>query len=386
MRGEGIARGGVTLGGLILAATSSDLIGLLFAVELVRIGTVLKGRTQKHAVDWLPVPLLGLGAAGCLAVTGSLELNEIRDVLAAAYSPPDPLTPLGRPARVLIASGGGWMVAAGLPVGVRGVGTADESADEPMEQQSAALTARGLVALLVLSRTITSGWPGLEPVIVTLLVMLSLIGGGFTIWLLRDRQRLDRLAAGFVVWLLAGQLLWLTAAVPSTATAPIARWLPIGWMHDFLVLAAISAATQGWVGRSSSVAYLQELRGMAAIRPGVAALVLVPLASFLGGPLSAGGWLRLTMMAQLFTLHDPGPNDLQWPRFDVRYAIVTWAVVWIVAGRAAAEISRVVMLETPLRGDAPRRSWWPMAVAVVSTVSLIACGCWPQLLRSLTGH
>jgi hypothetical protein len=382
MRGERVGLGGMALGGLVLAATSRDLMRLTFAIELVRIGTAPGDRRHCNLTERLALPMLCLGAAGCAGVTGSLDLATIQDILAAAHAPTEPLTPIGRPALVLAGSVALWMIAAVLPFDARAMDVSGDGVSEPLDRQTAALMARGLVGLLALSRTIIVGWPGLEPVTITVLEMLSLSGGAGAIWLLRERQRLDRLVAGFAMWLIAGQLLWLTTAVQSLDAALIGRWLPLGWMHDLLVLAAITAAAQGWVGRSSPIAYLDELRGLATIRPWVAALLLIPLASLLGGPLVAGGWLRLTMLSQLFALHGPGPDDLQWPRFDVRYAVVAWGVTWIVAGRAAAEIARVVLLETPLRGDAPHRPWWPMAVAMIAAVGLVSAGCWPQLLTA----
>jgi hypothetical protein len=384
IRVEQVGGGGVTLCGLLLAATSSDLIGLTFAIEMVRVSTAFAEHGHRSVLDRLALPILGLGVVGCLGVTGSLDLANIRDVLAAAYAPVDPLTPIGRPALALVGSVMLWIVAAVIPLGVRAMVVS--GVGEPLGQQSAAITVRGLVALLALSRTIIIGCPGLEPVIVTLLVMLSLIGGCCAIWLLCERQRLDRVVAGFTLWLSAGQLLWLAASVQSAEANLVGCWQPIGWTHDLLVLAAMVAAAQGWVGRSSPIAYLDELRGLAVIRPWAAALLLVPLASLLGGPLLAGGWLRLTMLSQLFAFHGPGPDDLQWPRFDVRYGLVVWAVGWIVTGRAATEIARVVLLETPLRGDIPRHPRWPTAVAITVTVSVIVAGCWPQLLSLLTAR
>ncbi|HUQ68158.1 MAG TPA: hypothetical protein VM165_01470 [Planctomycetaceae bacterium] len=380
-RSAAVGRGGVILGGLTLSATSTDLIGLSFAIEMVCFGTSVPRREVRGMLDRLPFLGLCVGAAGCLGVTGSLELVTMRDVLAGVYTPAEPLLPIGRPALVLVGSVALWMIAAAAPVGVRAVSAVLDERGEPLEHQLAALTARQLVALLALSRWIAVGLPGLEATVTTLLVMLSLIAGGCAVWLLNDRQRLDRLVGGFALWQSAGQLLWLTAAIHDTGNIV---WLPAGWSHDLLVLAAMVAIAVSWVGRSSPVAYLDELRGLGAIRPVSAALLLVPLASLLGGPLVAGGWLRLTMMAQLFALHVPGPDDLLFPRLDVRYALLLWSVVWIVSARAAVEIGRVVLLETPLRIDAQPRGRWATAAAALAATALIAAGCCPYLLTLLT--
>jgi len=378
-RSAAVGRGGAILGGLTLAATSTDLIGLSFALEMVRIGTTVSRREERGMLDRLLFLGLCVGAAGCQGVTGSLDLATMRDVLAGVYTPAEPLVPVGRPALVLVGSVALWMIAAVTPIGIRAVSAVLDERGEPLEQQLAALTARQLVALLALSRWMAVGLPGLEAAVTTLLVMLSLIAGGCAVWLMDDRQRLDRLLSGFALWQCAGHLLWLTAAIKATD----AMWLPVGWSHDLLVLAAMAAIAVSWVGRSSSLAYLDELRGLGALRPVSAALLLIPLVSLLGGPLVAGGWLRLTMMSQIFSLHVPGPDDLLFPRLDVRYALLLWSVVWIVSARAAVEIGRVVLLETPLRIDAWSRGWWAMVVAVLTATAVIAAGCCPYLLTLL---
>jgi NADH:ubiquinone oxidoreductase subunit 2 (subunit N) len=179
------------------------------------------------------------------------------------------------------------------------------------------------------------------------------------------------------LWQAAGQLLWLT---PSVLGGGDATWLSVGWSHDLLVLAAMSAIAVSWAGRSSPVAYLDELRGLGTIRPASAALLLIPLFSLFGGPLVAGSWLRLTMMSQLFAVHVPGPDDLQLPRLDVRDALLVWSVIGVAAARAAVEIVRVVLLETPLRIDAKPRGRWATGIAALPAIVLIVAGCWPQLL------
>lgn len=367
-----LGRGATTLAGLIVTATSRDLLGLTFGLELVRLGT-----TRRSPWDQLPLVGLAVGVASCLGVLGTADLEEMRSLLAAAYSPSEPHVAIGRPGLMLVGGIAVWLIAAVAPMATR-VAVVDEDENaEPLGSLLAAISARNLAAMFALGRVVSDGLPGLQPMIVTLMLVLALIFGGLAVGRLADRQRLDRIVLGLALWQAAGQLMGLATAL-STGTG--VEGLAVTWLHDSLVLAAITAAVHGWVERSSPPAYLDELRGLGGIRPRDAVLFLIPLGSVLGGPLLAGSWLRMEMLVQLFSTHTAGANDLLWPRADLRLAAVFWGAGWIVALRAAATIGRVMLLETPFRSEVPRRSLWPTMVAVAATLLVVISGCWPHSL------
>jgi hypothetical protein len=377
-------RGGMIVGGLLLAATTADLIGLTFGLVLVALGSRRKGDDATAFLDRMAWIASGVGAGGCLGALGTTDLAAIRDALDLAYTPSEPLIPIGRPALVILGSVAVWMIGAMASIGARCAPTLHDDG-EPLEQRLADVTARGLVAMLGLSRWIATGLPGLNGVLVTLSLLLSLVAGAAAAWALSDRQRLDRRMMGLALWLFSGQLLWLTALVEPESSALAWRWLPLGIGHDLAVLAAITAAMHGWVGRASPMAYLDELRGMATIRPWSAILVGVPLVSLLGGPLVAGFWLKLTMASQLFAMHGPGPDDLAWPRTDVRIALGLWGVTWIVAARSAVDLARLMLLETPLGSDAPPRRPWSTTIAWSIGLTIVILGLSPSLLSRWAG-
>jgi hypothetical protein len=382
----------VTLGGLLAAATSQDLLALAVAVELVRWGTDPPGASDAGVAAAGRLPFWGmlLGVAGCVGVTGSLELATIAERLAGWYVPADPEMSLGRPPLVLVGSVTLWLIAAVAGPLLRAIAVRVETAAEPLGTQLAALVARQLAALLAVSQTIAAGWPGLERPVLTLLLVLSALAGGLGVWLVRDRDRLDRVLAGLSLAVFGGQLLWLTAwqnavAMPTLSVAPeqVAGWTRLSWSHDLLAWSAIGAVTTGWLGRSAHPVYLDQLRGMGGMKPWTAAALLIPLASLLGGPMLAGSWLRLVAVTQVLELHLLGPEELWLPRPDVRWGVAYHGAVWMLVIGGVLAIARVTLLEPPLGVVIPRRDRWPSGVTLLAALAIFLTGCCPWLLTAL---
>ena len=379
----------LAVAGLAGAGCGRDWLTIGLSWELVRRATAALTETSEVSEDFgsLNLPSVGFWIAviGWLFVAGSLDLAEIATVLQRGYAAHDPEVSIGRPALVVHAVACLTIVATLAPCYAF-------AARLPCRDSGAAVAAfcaQQVAALLVLGRCCGEVFSGLEAS--ASWVLLVFAGAAFIaavrcVW---NLSRWDGLWIGFGCWQLSACLTWLlisllkwTSLPDGLTTVQTTRLASFGLAaelaHTVLALAGAASAIRMMSREGAPPDFLDDLRGAARVRPLWSLLVFVPLASLIGLPALAGGWLRLLGGVAVWSLPQSGPNDTFQPHFGLIALQLTGLAAWVWLASALLKVFRVLVWDQSWTTWTPRRDPWTVTIAVVAAAALIMGGIYPQ--------
>jgi hypothetical protein len=381
----------LTVGGLVGVSCGSDWLTLGLSWEIVRRATAGLGEPstpprQAGAVETLG-PSLGLWTAivAWLFGTGSLDLAEIATVLQRSYAAVEPEVSLGKPAVVLQAAACLTVLSLLAPCFTAALrSTADDG-----NRGIATLTARQLAAVLLLLRCGRDVWLGLEAPLTWVLLVLCATAWCLAVRLVAQPSRLERLWRGVALWQLALSLTWLLAVVvqrqsvsgglPTSAANHVSFGVLAEQWHALLVLTGLTAAVRGLSRDERRPVFLEDLRGAAREHPTWSVLMFVPLASLLGVPLLAGGWLRFLQLVTLWSLPQAGPNDTLSPHGGLVALQLVGGVAWVLLAAGLLTVVRSLVWEPPWTSWTHRRNSWSWLLAVLVAAVLLLGGFAPHV-------
>lgn len=385
------ARGPASWGWMWLTAAAMAAIGsgrdwltLGLAWEIVRRATAVmidsSSATDRSRRREAMGPSLGLwtAIATWLLATGSLNLDDIAIVLQRSYVAHEPDVSLGRPALIVTAAACLTIVSLLAPCFV----SPRRDLSEGRSAQVAALLARQLVAVLLLTRCCRDVFFGIEAPVSWVLLVFAAGAWLVAVRTVAQPSQLDRLWIGCSYWQLAVALTWLLVALITRTAAP--GGLPVGrgvgfaaagvvgeLVHTIVVLAGATAAVR-WLSRQHAPPqFLEDLQGAARDQPLWGALVLVPIASLIGVPVLIGARLRFLLYVALWSLPQAGPNDTLALHGGLMALVWISLAAWVLLAGSCLTVFRTLLWDHPLGTWEIRPDWWCGIIATAAAAALI---------------
>ncbi len=412
--------------GVMLVTAANDAISLALSLEIVqfashalrRMGRVEESRSVRAVKDTLNLPRgetclwLGIVASLCVwlgialgaGVTASTQFDDVRMVLAQAYSP--------GPGRVAIGSGSKLgLLAIGLIVTglscriglvpwltvvvetVRGGG---------YWTSGCVLLGGQLAGVLALARLCGTVWIGFTSEVTVLLVVLSgttfVVAGAFGArGLAVGEGTLRRWLTAFVMlhgaWLLVGVIAATSdLAAPENSLAAAAGQpgaLSIllfstgaslfGLSGLFLLLSHLARGDR-------EVEYLDELLGLGSLAPAAAVPLMIVLASLVGHPPLWGCWGQWLLLVAGFNVRAAVGASNVLPNHGVIALLVVGTLSTLLMAAVVIRFARVMFLEEPVSRTLPQGGRAALGVGLIATLVLVALGLFPaKLLVPLSG-
>lgn len=408
------------VGGVMLVAAANDAISLALSLEIVQFAShALRRRglvNQPYSVPqnihvekssscetclWLGIVAslcVWLGIALGAGVTASTQFDEIRMVLAQAYSPGPGRVAIGAGSKLgLLAIG---LVVTGLScrIGlipwqivlvetVRGCG---------YWTSGCVLIGGQLAGVMALARLGGTVWIGFTSELIVLLLVLSgatfVVAGAFAArGLAVGEGTLRRWLTAFVMlhgaWLLVGVIAAAAdLAVPENSLAaatgqPGAISILIfssgaslfGLSGLFLLLNHLSRG-----GRD--VEYLDELLGLGQLAPVTAVSLLIVLASLIGHPPLWGFWGQWLLLVAGFNVRATAGASNVLPNHGVIALLLVGTLSTLLMAAVVIRFARVMVLEDPVSRALPQGSRASLGVGLFVAMVLAALGLFPSRL------
>ena len=417
--------------GVMLVTAANDAISLALSLEIVqfashalrRMGQVDESLSASRNVDstnshalrsprgetclWLGIVAsvcVWLGIALGASVTASTQFDEMRMVLAQAYSP--------GPGRVAIGAGSKLGL---LAIGLIVTGLSCRIGLIPW-QTIAVETVRGcgywtsgcvlvggqLAGVLALARLCGTAWVGFTSELIVLLIVLSgatfVVAGAFAArGLAVGEGTLRRWLSAFVMlhgaWLLVG-VIAATAdlAVPENSLAAAA-----GQPGALSVLLFSTGASLfglsglflllGHLARGDrDVEYLDELLGLGQLAPASAIALMIVLASLIGHPPLWGCWGQWLLLVAGFNVRAAVGASNVLPHHAVIALLLVATLSTLLMAAVVIRFARVMFLEEPVSHALPQGGRASLGVGLFAAMALVALGLFPsRLLVPLSG-
>ena len=413
--------------GVMLVTAANDAISLALSLEIVqfashalrRMGRVDESRSVSGNVDSVNSPRseaclwLGIVASICVwlgialgaSVTASTQFDEIRMVLAQAYSP--------GPGRVAIGAGSKLGL---LAIGLIVTGLSCRVGTVPW-QTVFVETVRGcgywtsgcvliggqLAGVMALARLCGTVWIGFTSELIVLLIVLSgatfVVAGAFAArGLAVGEGTLRRWLTAFAMlhgaWLLVGVI----AATADLAAPENSLAAATGQPSALSVLLfSIGASLFGLSGLflllshlargDREIEYLDELLGLGQLAPAAAVSLMIVLASLIGHPPLWGCWGQwLLLVAGLNVRAAVGVSNIL-PHHGVIALLLVATLSTLLMAAVVIRFARTIFLEEPVSRTLPQGGRASLCVGLFAAMTLVALGLFPsRLLVPLSGE
>ena len=412
--------------GVMLVTAANDAISLALSLEIVqfashalrRMGRVdepLSGSRHDDTVVslrgesclWLGIVAsvcVWLGIALAASVTASTQFDEIRLVLAQAYSP--------GPGRVAIGAGSKLGL---LGIGLIVTGLSCRIGLVPW-QMVFVETARGcgywtsgcvliggqLAGVMALARLCGTVWIGFTSELIVLLIVLSgmtfVVAGAFAArGLAVGEGTLRRWLTAFVMlhgaWLLVG-VIAATAdlAAPENSLAAAAGQpgalsiLLFSTGASLFGLSGLFLLLSHLARGSREVEYLDELLGLGQLAPMTAISLMIVLASLIGHPPLWGFWGQWLLFVVGFNVRATAGASNVLPNHGVIVLLLVATLGTLLMAAVVIRFARVMFLEEPVSRTLPQGGRASLGVGLLAVMALITMGLFPsKLLVPLSG-
>ena len=412
--------------GVMLVTAANDAISLALSLEIVqfashalhRMGRVEESRSVSRSIDLSNSPRgetclwLGIVASICVwlgialgaGVTASTQFDEIRMVLAQAYSP--------GPGRVAIGAGSKLGL---LAIGLIVTGLSCRIGLVPW-QTVFVETVRGcgywtggcvliggqLAGVMALARLCGTVWIGFTSEVTVLLIVLSgatfVVSGAFAAQgLAVGEGTLRRWLTAFLMlhgaWLLVGVIAAtadLAAPENSLATAagqPGALSILLfstgaslfGLSGLFLLLSHLARGDR-------EVEYLDELLGLGQLAPAAAISLMIVLASLIGHPPLWGCWGQWLLLVAGFNVRAAVGASNVLPNHGVIALLLVATLSTLLMAAVVIRFARVMFLEEPVSRTLPQGGRAALWAGLFAALALVVLGQFPsKLLGPLSG-
>lgn len=412
--------------GVMLVTAANDAISLALSLEIAQFASHALRRmgrideTRLFSQDgaevnsppgetclWLGIiasVCVWLGIALGASVTASTQFDEVRMVLAQAYSP--------GPGRVAIGAGSKLGL---LSLGLIVTGLSCRMGLVPW-QAVAVETVRGcgywtsgcvlvggqLAGVLALARLCGTVWIGFTSELTVLLIVLSgatfVVSGAFAARGLAVGQgTLRRWLTAFVMlhsaWLLVGVIAAtadlaapensLTAAAGQPGALSILLFSTgaslCGLSGLFLLLSHLARGDR-------EVEYLDELLGLGQLAPVAATVLMIVLASLIGHPPLWGCWGQWLLVVAGFNVRAAVGASNILPNHGVIVLLLVATLSTLLVATVVIRFARAMFLEEPVSRTLPQGGRASLGVGLFAAMALIALGLFPsKLLVPLSG-
>ncbi len=321
----------LAISGMMLLATSQELVTVFLGLELISIPTYVLlylGRrdvaSQESALKYFFLNILAsammlYGFSFLYGLAGSMHLADIHAALAAGTSASDQFAPLSSLCILLIFAGLGFKIAA-----------APFHFYAPDVYQGTTNTNAALLSiipkiggLVVMIRVLLVAMPGFEPFAWRLALILAIltmtVGNILALWQDNVRRLLAYSSIAHAGYMLIGLAVAFALAY-ETGVPSIAGSAFDGVAAVLLYMAVYAVAT---VGTFAALTYLgddsreintvEELAGLARSHPVVSTMMAVFMFSLAGIPPLAGFWGKLALFGSALSVDaGAGGSELRW--------------------------------------------------------------------------
>ncbi len=412
--------------GVMLVTAANDAISLALSLEIVqfashalrRMGRVDETRlvpaeqTERNSPRSETCLWLGIVASICVwlgialgaSVSASTQFDEVRMVLAQAYSPGPGRVAIGAGSKLgLLAIG---LIVTGLScrIGLVPWPTVVVETVRGCGYWTAGCVLLGgqLAGVLGLARLCGTVWIGFASELTVLLIVLSgatfVVAGGLAArGLAVGEGTLRRWLSAFVMlhgaWLLVG-VIAATAdlAAPENSLAAAAGQpgaLSILLFSTGASLCGLSGLflLVGHLGRGErEVEYLDELLGLGRLAPVAAIALMIVLASLIGHPPLWGCWGQWLLLVSGFNVRAAVGASRVLPNHGVIALLLIGTLATLLLAAVVVRFARVLFLEEPVSRTLPQGGRAALGVGLFAALALVGLGLFPsRLLGPLSG-
>jgi NADH-quinone oxidoreductase subunit N len=418
------------IAGVMLVATSSDLITMALSVEIVQFAawslrrldrmekTARTSRSHLQDRDPLgdsvvgedgPVVWSGISTSICLwlgiallaNLTGSTQFDEIRHVLADAYVPGVGRAVIGAGSKLgLLAIG---LIVTGLASRMGLVpwqlGFIEGTRHGGYWTTGCVLLGGQLAGVLGLARLCGTVWMGYRDEILVLLLVVAaatcaVSGVLAALGLMNGEGRLRRWVASFPMLHAAWLTIGLIAATADLAI-PEHGLSAAGGQPGALAL-LIFASGAGLLGLAGlflllsylshddrDVEFIDELTGLSRLRPLPSAALMVLLGSLIGQPPLGGFWAYWLMMIAGLNVRAAGARENALPHAGLILLLIMAAAATLISACVVIRFARIVLLEQPIAQSVPRGRRAALVTGCGCAFVLVAVGFFPGRVLSV---
>jgi len=412
--------------GVMLVTAANDAISLALSLEIVQFAShalrrmgradetrlVPRDRTEVNSSRGETCLWLGIAASICVwlgialgaSVTASTQFDEVRMVLAQAYSP--------GPGRVAIGAGSKLGL---LAIGLIVTGLSCRIGLVPW-QTVFVETVRGcgywtsgcvliggqLAGVMALARLCGTVWIGFTGELIVLLIVLSgatfVVAGAFAArGLAVGEGTLRRWLTAFAMlhgaWLLVGVI----AATADLAAPENSLTAAAGQPGALSVLLFSTGASLcglsglflllGHLARGDrEVEYLDELLGLGQLAPAAAIALMIVLASLIGHPPLWGCWGQWQLLVAGFNVRAAVGVSNVLPHHGVIALLLAATLSTLLMAAVVVRFACAMFLEEPVSRTLPRGGRASLGVGLFAALALVVLGLFPsKLLVPLSG-
>jgi NADH-quinone oxidoreductase subunit N len=412
--------------GVMLVTAANDAISLALSLEIIQFASQALLRMERvddsfyvarqdHSASsprgetclWLGIVAsvcVWLGIALGASVTASTQFDEVRMVLADAYSP--------GPGRVAIGAGSKLGL---LAIGLIVTGLSYRIGLVPW-QTVLVETVRGcgywtsgcilmggqLAGVMALARLCGTVWIGFTSELTVLLIVLSgatfVVAGGLAArGLAVGAGTLRRWLTAFVMLHAAWLLVGVIAATADLAAPENSLAAAAGQPGALSILLFSTGATLfGLSGLylllshlargDRDVEYLDELLGLGQLAPAAAVALMIILASLIGHPPLWGCWGQWLLLVAGFNVRAAVGDSNVLPNHGVIALLLVATLSTLLVATVVIRFARVMFLEEPVSRTLPQGGRASLGVGVFAALILVALGLFPsKLLVPLSG-
>ncbi len=413
------------IAGVMLVVCANDAITLALSLEIVQFAAIAlrrleldaRSRSTPHPADEFSSPRdeatlwLGIAASVCVwlglalaaSVSASTQFDDLRIVLAQAYSPGPGRLGIGAGSKLGLLAIGLVVTGIGSRMGlvpwqsilsenVRGVG---------YWTSGCIVLSSQLAGVFALARLCGTVWIGFAGELIVLLIVLSAttfaVAGGLSArGLARGEGALRRWLIALTMlhgaWLLIG-VLAATAelAVPenslsaATGQPSALSLLVFSASASLLGLAGLFLLLNHLARGDRDIEYLDELLGLGQLAPVTATGLMIVLASLIGhAPLwgCSGLWLMLVAGFHVRAVDATGASSLA-PHPGVIVLLIVATLSTLLAATMVIQFARVMFLEAPISRTRPQGGMASLGAGLFVAVTLVIVGLAPSKLLAL---
>lgn len=407
------------IAGAMLVVCANDLISLALSLEIVQFASW--GQQQRHraetwgdpqnrnpgleasiAMDEIPLWLgivssccLWLGIAFLACLTASTQFDDVRRVLTDAYGLYGSRATIGTGSKLGLLAIGLMIAGLGSRIGLVPwqVGLV-ECGRRPDYWTGGCVQSIGqLTGILALTRLCGSVWVGYRDEVVLLLLvtagMTSLVVSGLAGLDLKNGEgRLRRWTSSIVMlqgaWLSVGMIA-VTANLASPEQMSTVPSGPLGILIFALTASQVALAglflMLSYLSREGrEVEFIDELLGLARLRPFAAIAIVVILASLVSQPPLWGFWANWLLLIAGLNVPAVSGRELPTSHPGLIALLIAVTTVSLIMTLVVLRFVRVLLLEQPISRTLPQGKRSALLVSCLCSAVLLAVGFCPGMV------